>query len=487
MRTAGLLATVTLTLGLVPALDHGTAAATPGPGQTLQRAGRWLVDEYGRVVIVHGVNLVWKHAPYVPPDAPTGFTAADATWLAEHGFNGARLGTLWAGITPDAPDTVDAGYLDAWARITEQLAAQRIWMQFDLHQDQWNEVYGGEGAPDWAARRPAGYETAPVFAPRFPQGYFTPEQSAKFDDFWAGRDGLRDGWIRAIGALAARFRDHPYSMGYDLLNEPWSGSSWPECLVTGCPDHYRDRLQPAMELGLRAARAADPDGLVWFEPDQLTGGRATPTFYGPVAGENQLGYSWHSYCPQGFFRSQGLPLGSVEDCAAFSADMNSRAAAQSERMNAVGLMSEFGATDDLRLLDIDTAAADSAFTSWMYWSYKGWNDPTTADGSQGLFTEDGDLTSGKPKLRTLVRTYPQATAGIPRELSFDPVTGDFRYSYAPAELGVPTEIFVSPLHYPNGYDVTVTGGTVAPAPERNRVRVVATGVDPVTVTVRGRA
>ena len=35
---------------------------------------------------MHGLNLVHKRKPYVPPDGPTGFTKQDAAWLARHGF-----------------------------------------------------------------------------------------------------------------------------------------------------------------------------------------------------------------------------------------------------------------------------------------------------------------------------------------------------------------------------------------------------------------
>ena len=35
------------------------------------------------------------------------------------------------------------------------------------------------------------------------------------------------------------------------------------------------------------------------------------------------------------------------------------------------------------------------------------------------------------KLRLLERTYPQATAGVPISLVFDPVTADFEYRYTP--------------------------------------------------------
>ena len=32
---------------------------------------------------------------------------------------------------------------------------------------------------------------------------------------------------------------------------------------------------------------------------------------------------------------------------------------------------------------------------WTYWAYKHWDDPTTADDSQGLFTDDADLSHGQ--------------------------------------------------------------------------------------------
>ena len=69
---------------------------------------------------------------------------------------------------------------------------------------------------------------------------------------------------------------------------------------------------------------------------------------------------------------------------------------------------------------------------WTYWAYKHWDDPTTADDSQGLFTDDADLSTVKmDKLRQLVRTYPQATAGTPTNISYDATTGLFSMTYTP--------------------------------------------------------
>ena len=45
----------------------------------------------------------------------------------------------------------DPAYLDQWQRVLDLLAKKRIWIQLDMHQDQWHEQYGGEGVPDWAA------------------------------------------------------------------------------------------------------------------------------------------------------------------------------------------------------------------------------------------------------------------------------------------------------------------------------------------------
>jgi len=132
-------------------------------------------------------------------------------------------------------------------------------------------------------------------------------------------------------------------------------------------------------------------------------------------------------------------------------------------MNAVPLMSEWGATDDVTALGIDADVADEHQMGWMYWAYKHWDDPTTADAAQGLFADDADLGSAKTaKLRQLVRTYPQATAGTLHGFDYDPGSGRFTMSYrADPSIDAPTRIFVSPLTSPQGFDVSASTGGVA--------------------------
>ncbi|MEV6657340.1 hypothetical protein [Nocardia fluminea] len=123
----------------------------------------------------------------------------------------------------------------------------------------------------------------------------------------------------------------------------------------------------------------------------------------------------------------------------------------------------------------------------MHWAYRTWNDPTTADTSQGLFVSDGDLDSVKPdKLRVLVRAYPSHRRDSARTvLRFGDRRFPLRLRPRPAS-DAPTEIFVSPLHYPNGAQIIVEGGSAKSPVRGNRIQVTADGSGPVSVTIRDR-
>ena len=116
------------------------AAALAGPGETvanadgpapytglaalpLDHAGTWLTDAAGRVVILHGLNQVFKLAPYEP--AADGFGDDDAAFLAENGFDAVRVGVIWAGVEPQ-PGVYDDAYLDSIADTVQTLAAHGI-------------------------------------------------------------------------------------------------------------------------------------------------------------------------------------------------------------------------------------------------------------------------------------------------------------------------------------------------------------------------
>ena len=74
-------------LGLAALLALAPAASA-APVLPLGHAGRWITDAQGRVVNLHGINMVYKRPPYAP-DA-VGFGDDDAAFLASEGFNAVR-------------------------------------------------------------------------------------------------------------------------------------------------------------------------------------------------------------------------------------------------------------------------------------------------------------------------------------------------------------------------------------------------------------
>lgn len=63
---------------------------------------RQFIDESGRSVLFHGVNVVYKVAPYIPSDgafdASDSLNDEDIQNLKNWGFNFVRLGVMWEAV-----------------------------------------------------------------------------------------------------------------------------------------------------------------------------------------------------------------------------------------------------------------------------------------------------------------------------------------------------------------------------------------------------
>jgi endoglycosylceramidase len=133
-------------------------------------------------------------------------------------------------------------------------------------------------------------------------------------------------------------------------------------------------------------------------------------------------------------------------------------------MGAVGVMTEFGSTNDFADLTRLTQLANANLDGWLYWAYKSWHDPTGQPATEGLFARDDDLASlNQAKADVLIQPYPQAVAGIPTSLSWDPAAKVMKLVYLPRAGVGDTDIFVPQRHYPRGYRAIVTGGVVVSA------------------------
>ena len=437
-----------------------------GPPQ-LRREGRWLVDPQGRVVIVHGLNLVYKRAPYVPPnDADRLHRAGRARgWpgTASTPPGSARCGP---GSRPDAPGQADPAYLDQWQRVLDLLASKQHLDPARHAPGPVARAYGGEGVPDWAAVRQPPYNAAPPVVAPFPTGYWTPEVSTDVRRLLGqpatacSTAGWRPGGSRRRGGS-----DQPYLMGYDLLNEPWMGTEWPTCLATGCP------APTATSSSRRWSRAAAPSGAIDRQQHRLVGAAAVRrrpaarhVLHRGAPASGSSGLSWHNYCPDVFLESPGRPRRRRRELPGVQPrPPASTRSSRPARMHAVPMMSEWGATDNVRAIEIDAAVADEHLMGWTHWAYKFWNDPTTADGAQGLFRDDADLAS---------RQAGQAAAAGPHLRPGDgrDAAGDAVRRRRPARSGSATARTAAIPRRPGSSSARSTTRTATPCGRARRLR-----------------
>ncbi len=431
-----------------------------GAASALHHSGRWITDSSGRVVILHGVNKGAKNYPY---DLVTGFGPSDMAFLAENGFNVVRLGVEHDGLEPQ-PGVFNPAYIASIQGVVERLWGYGIRTLIDFHQDEYGPALGGNGIARWA--------TIDDGLPHQPQCGFgcnqlvQPGMNAAFSNFWADAHlpndplGLQDHVARAGAALASALRDEPGLLGYEILNEPWPGFTWPTCAVpVGCPLFERLQLDTFYARVDHLVRAADPVHIVFYEP-VTTFNQGVSTWAGPLADPNG-GFAFHVYCLLGGADMPAERPGGSELCPTLEDRVLDNAITQVDRTHEALLMTEFGATVAPRPVLHITAGADQRMIPWIWWEY----------------TE-----AFRPNLGILVRTYPRVIAGTPLSWSFDPATKAFDFAYAARPIGT-TEIFVPSLQYPHGYALTVHGASVV----SNANQLVTLAASSGTVTVRIRA
>jgi len=231
-----------------PASPEPPAAPTL-PASFLQvREGRF-VDAQGRQVLLHGMNVISKSKSegYLSWHRPEDFARMRA-W----GMNCVRLGVLWDGVEPE-PGRFDEDYLDEVARRVAWAGEQGLYVVLDMHQDLFSVLFG-DGAPAWA--------TLSEGQPHVPGGVWSdaylssPAVQAAFDRFWANAPapdgvGIQDHYAAAWRHVAERFAGNPHVVGYDLMNEPFQGSSAVAALAGAIAGEFGTEL--ARRLGDRAA------------------------------------------------------------------------------------------------------------------------------------------------------------------------------------------------------------------------------------------
>lgn len=235
---------------------------------SLSRVKNWFRDSEQRYVLFRGINLSsrTKLPPYLPILPLNVQDLNDETIIAFHeesktrelqfdnlkelGFNVVRLLVMWKAIEPVPnphpevllPEAVK--YLNCMTEIIDILYERGIFVIIDFHQDVANDVFDGDGFPNWVSNSiklpqfilsSKLYRILQLFGfKRYHnklwglQYLFNELVRSTLYDFWknSGKDEPRTHLEKTIGATARFFQSmcgnqgHPAILGYDLFNEP---------------------------------------------------------------------------------------------------------------------------------------------------------------------------------------------------------------------------------------------------------------------------
>jgi hypothetical protein len=136
----------------------------------IKTKGRWFKDEFGRTIMLRGVNLgSSSKVPRIPNGAtwnrkgfldhrnvsfvgrPFPLEEADEHFLRlkKWGLTFLRFVITWEAIEYAGPGIYDESYLDYLYKVVKKAGEYGLSIFIDPHQDVWSRFTGGDGAPGW--------------------------------------------------------------------------------------------------------------------------------------------------------------------------------------------------------------------------------------------------------------------------------------------------------------------------------------------------
>ncbi|KAJ5067604.1 cellulase [Anaeramoeba ignava] len=458
---------------------------------------RMILDNNGRSILFHGVNMVTKEFPYHPNleewSPEMSLVQEDIDNLKKWGFNGVRLGVMWPGVEPEE-GVYNATYLATMRKIVDLLGANGIYSIVDMHQDVLSPKFCGEGVPDYIVDPGVVPFPEPYLPYPFPVDehgypnltqclehnflyyYFSDGACRTFEKIFLNYDNARDAFFNFWNQVVETFKDSEYVIGYELINEPFFGDIYthPSLLVSGNAE--KERLMPMYKMLYEQIRVKDPSHIVLFDDilGQLINGGFDSGPGGFEDNDKQL-YSYHIYC---ITKKESGEPSNLLFCNITDQIFWDLAQYERDRMKIGGILTEFGADDQdvssLEALNYVEMNADKQLQSYFYWQFKFFDDiTTTASVSESFYFPNGTLKTGKVK--TLSRTYAQAIQGIPMMMNFDPITSKFQFKFQfNSSIPLQTEIYLNEeYYYPNGFSVNISpNGVQWTHPEENKIEII---------------
>ena len=224
------------------------------------------VDLDGRIRLFRGINSVIKHFPWYDENM---LDPERHRQLGEWGFNAIRLGAMWSGVEPEQGQ-INETYIDVLKEIVDGLQKNGIYTYLDMHQDVLTEVATYDGIPSWLS----GQFRAPEHPYPWPMkdtsgystwacGYFTQQIANGFQQLYTEH---KEEFANVWRNIAERFKGMSEILGYELLNEPWTGDFFEDLSILLPGNAGHDLLEPFFNSAHEAVRQVDTETLIFWEP-----------------------------------------------------------------------------------------------------------------------------------------------------------------------------------------------------------------------------
>lgn len=433
-----------------------TAAGLP----QLHVEGRFIKDEYGRTVLLRGINAgnQAKKPPHLPWEGAAFGEAAFQEELGRYydfpanwGMNCIRLTVFWEAIEP-IRGQYNEEYVEQTRTQIQSAVARGLYVFIDFHQDIYSRTLGGSGAPAWALPDPL-MEPVPLDNVNWFMKVFQDEQVAQvLDWFWENEDGVQDSYKAMAVWFSLQFIDEPGVMGIDIMNEPTPGLKGRE----DADFWLNQRLVPLYEHIGNAIHQEDPQKILFVESTSLEAA-GVPLGEGLPKPELQnMVYSPHYYNTVQFISGKyDGKVEAIEEGLQKSED-------KGQKMDVPVLLSEYGFRgyseegNPEQYLPDHYGVMDDLFMHGTIWSHEVtqsyWNHEDCA-------MVNGDWEERPDMADNVARPYPGFTAGDWLSFEFDTTSKTIQFKYIARDcLGAPTELKLPHRHYPNEPQVSLSFG-----------------------------
>ena len=335
----------------------------------------YLIDDEGRRITFRGPNVVVKIPPYVPVtdkvDHIMSFSEDDMKQLRSWGFNGIRLAVMWTGVEP-TEGNYSQEYLSKMKALVDLAGKYGIYSMIEFHQDLLSEKFCGDGTPIWLFKK-SQTSTFPIpvelkhikynesgtpdykncNTDKWGTYYFSFDVSYAFQDLYNNRFGMLDKFTGYWLQIARTFKNNPYVIAYELMNEPFAGAVFKNPLLIDPWVAESLNLQRFYDKLAAAIREIDNTHPICFEP--VTWNNAIKTgFSHPPGGfryKDESVFCYHFYNPPDFSTRAIDYL--IKDA---------------KRLQVSSILSEFNYKSDNAVKALSTLHTNSQ--SWFFWFYK---------------------------------------------------------------------------------------------------------------------